>query len=410
MNAYLDNAATTFPKPECVPRAMYEFMTTCGANVGRGSYASAFDIEGVVLETREALASLFGAPDARDIVFTRNVTESLNLLIKGLLHEGDHVIVSSMEHNAVMRPLVQLESRSVSFTRCPCDETGMLDIDALAGCLRPNTRAVVMLHASNVTGTVMPVAKVGEFCRAHGLAFILDSAQTAGVLPINMEVMGIDAVAFTGHKGLLGPQGIGGVALTEELAHRVEPLVVGGTGSVSDKETIPRFMPDRLEAGTPTCRVSWGCMRRWSGALRRRAVLCLHTSLALRSGSSTAWSRWSVPGTCACAGAMTWSSAWAWSLLPRRGAMRPRWRPFWTSFTTSACALGCTARPLRTRPLAPSPRAPFASRLGVLTRRTTLTMRFAHWRSFWRGANSWGQHPGGNVRVEPCDYPREAGV
>ena len=130
---------------------MYEFMTTCGANVGRGSYASAFDIEGVVLETREALASLFGAPDARDIVFTRNVTESLNLLIKGLLHEGDHVIVSSMEHNAVMRPLVQLESRSVSFTRCPCDETGMLDIDALAGCLRPNTRAVVMLHASNVT-------------------------------------------------------------------------------------------------------------------------------------------------------------------------------------------------------------------------------------------------------------------
>ena len=282
MNAYLDNAATTFPKPECVPRAMYEFMTTCGANVGRGSYASAFDIEGVVLETREALASLFGAPDARDIVFTRNVTESLNLLIKGLLHEGDHVIVSSMEHNAVMRPLVQLESRSVSFTRCPCDETGMLDIDALAGCLRPNTRAVVMLHASNVTGTVMPVAKVGEFCRAHGLAFILDSAQTAGVLPINMEVMGIDAVAFTGHKGLLGPQGIGGVALTEELAHRVEPLVVGGTGSVSDKETIPRFMPDRLEAGTPNLPgiVGLHAALEWRAAQEGGAVLAHALGLA----------------------------------------------------------------------------------------------------------------------------------
>ncbi len=284
MNAYLDNAATTFPKPECVPQAMYEFMTTCGANVGRGSYAGAFAIEGVVLETREALASLFGAPDARDIAFTRNVTESLNLLIKGLLHEGDHVIVSSMEHNAVMRPLVQLEPRGVSFTRCPCDETGMLDVDALAGCLRPNTRAVVMLHASNVTGTVMPVAKVGEFCRAHRLAFILDTAQTAGVLPINMEATGIDAVAFTGHKGLLGPQGIGGVALTEELAHRIEPLVVGGTGSVSDKETIPRFMPDRLEAGTPNLPgiVGLHAALEWHAAQESGAVLAHELGLAQR--------------------------------------------------------------------------------------------------------------------------------
>jgi cysteine desulfurase family protein len=284
MNAYLDNAATTFPKPDCVPQAMYEFMTTCGANVGRGSYASAFDIEGVVLETREALAALFGAPDARDIAFTRNVTESLNLLIKGLLHEGDHVIVSSMEHNAVMRPLVQLGSRGVSFTRCPCDETGMLDVGALAGCLQPNTRAVVMLHASNVTGTVMPAAKVGGFCRAHGLAFILDAAQTAGVLPINMEAMGIDAVAFTGHKGLLGPQGIGGVALTEELAHRVEPLVVGGTGSVSDKETIPNFMPDRLEAGTPNLPgiVGLHAALGWHAAQGKGAVLAHELGLTQR--------------------------------------------------------------------------------------------------------------------------------
>ena len=275
MNAYLDNAATTFPKPECVPQAMYEFMTTCGANVGRGSYASAFDIEGEVLETREGLASLFGAPDARDIAFTRNVTESLNLLIKGLLHDGDHVIVSSMEHNAVMRPLVQLGSCGVSFSRCPCDETGMLDVDALVECLRPNTRAVVMLHASNVTGTVMPVAKVGEFCRAHGLTFILDAAQTAGVVPIDMGLMGVDAVAFTGHKGLLGPQGIGGVAVTEELAHRIEPLVVGGTGSVSDRETIPSFMPDRLEAGTPNLPgiVGLHAALGWHAAQEKGAVL-----------------------------------------------------------------------------------------------------------------------------------------
>ena len=284
MNAYLDNAATTFPKPECVPQAMYEFMTTCGANVGRGSYASAFDIEGKVLETREGLAALFGAPDARDIAFTRNVTESLNLLIKGLLHDGDHVIVSSMEHNAVMRPLVQLESRGVSFSRCPCDETGMLDVDALVECLRPNTRAVVMLHASNVTGTVMPVAKVGEFCRAHGLTFILDAAQTAGVVPIDMGLMGVDAVAFTGHKGLLGPQGIGGVAVTEELAHRIEPLVVGGTGSVSDRETIPSFMPDRLEAGTPNLPgiVGLHAALGWHAAQEKGAVLSHELGLTQR--------------------------------------------------------------------------------------------------------------------------------
>ena len=284
MNAYLDNAATTFPKPECVPQAMYEFMTTCGANVGRGSYASAFDIEGKVLETREGLAALFGAPDARDVAFTRNVTESLNLLMKGLLHEGDHVIVSSMEHNAVMRPLVQLESRGVCFSRCPCDETGMLDVDALVECLRPNTRAVVMLHASNVTGTVMPVAKVGEFCRAHGLTFILDAAQTAGVVPIDMGAMGVDAVAFTGHKGLLGPQGIGGVAVTKELAHHIEPLVVGGTGSVSDRETIPSFMPDRLEAGTPNLPgiVGLHAALRWRAAQERGAVLSHELGLTQR--------------------------------------------------------------------------------------------------------------------------------
>lgn len=251
MSVYLDNAATTFPKPQVVADAVYAYMTRSGMNVGRGSYESAAEAENAVFETREQLASIFGANDCSNVAFTRNVTESLNLLLKGLLHEGDHVIVSSMEHNAVMRPLVQLQKRGVTFTRARCDQAGALVPGTLEECLQPKTKMVCMLHASNVTGTTMPLVDVGEFCSRHRLLFVVDTAQTAGLLPVDMPSMHIDAVAFTGHKGLLGPQGIGGVVLREGLAQKVEPLVAGGTGSISDRETIPGFMPDRLEAGTP---------------------------------------------------------------------------------------------------------------------------------------------------------------
>ena len=248
---YLDNAATSFPKPEEVPMAVYDYMTKLGTNVNRGGYATAYDTESVVFECRELIGALFHAPDYKNVVFTRNITESLNVVLKGLLHSGDHVIVSSMEHNAVMRPIRQLEKKGVSFTRVQCESDGSLKPEKLSSCLRPDTKAVVMTHASNVFGTILPIEEVGNFCKENGLVFILDSAQTAGVFPIDMEKMHIDILCFTGHKGLLGPQGIGGFILRDELVLKIEPLISGGTGSLSNVETVPEFMPDRFEAGTP---------------------------------------------------------------------------------------------------------------------------------------------------------------
>ena len=247
---YLDNAATTYPKPPAVAQAVYSCIANSGVNINRGCYAAAYELEEQVLDTRQLLCGLFHGPDCRNVIFTKNVTESLNVLLKGFLREGDHVLTSSMEHNAVMRQMVQLEKAGISFTRVPCDGQGRLDPDALERCLRPNTRLLVMTHASNVCGTVLPIAQAGDFCRAHGLRFFVDSAQTAGVLDLDMEAMHIDALAFTGHKGLLGPQGTGGFLLAEGLAAELEPLLSGGTGSISHTEDVPAFLPDRFEPGT----------------------------------------------------------------------------------------------------------------------------------------------------------------
>ena len=261
---YFDQASTTFPKPQEVADGMYQYMTQLGSNVNRGSYARAYQVEETVYETRQLLSTLFyGAGEdgkngvittqstvAKNVVFTKNVTESLNILLKGLLKSGDHVLVSSMEHNAVMRPLQQLARQGVTCLRIPCDEKGQLLCESMAGLLTEKTRAVVMTHASNVCGTVFPIAEVGKFCRKHNLRFIVDAAQTAGCLPIDMEQMNIDALAFTGHKGLLGPQGTGGFVMREDMIEELEPLISGGTGSISHTEEIPSFMPDKFEAGT----------------------------------------------------------------------------------------------------------------------------------------------------------------
>lgn len=247
---YLDNASTTFPKPKEVAEAVYHYMTQVGSNVSRGGYDNAYRTEELVYETRQNLTDLFNAPDCKNVIFTKNITESLNIILKGFLHPGDHLLVSSMEHNAVMRPLVQLRQKNISFTRVPCSHNGTLDVNDLAKYLQPNTRLVVMTHASNVCGTVLPIEKVGQFCQEHNLKFVADTAQTAGVWPIDMQKMHIDALAFTGHKGLLGPQGIGGFILHEDMIEKIEPLISGGTGSISHMEEIPHFMPDRFEAGT----------------------------------------------------------------------------------------------------------------------------------------------------------------
>ncbi|WP_287770562.1 aminotransferase class V-fold PLP-dependent enzyme [Megasphaera sp.] len=247
---YMDNACTSFPKPPTVAAAVGDFITNYGVNINRGSYGPAYEMENVVYQTRVALSRLFGYPDCKNVIFTANITTSLNMVLKGLLRPGDHVLVSSMEHNAVMRPLVQLTRDGVSFDRIPCTQQGELRLKEAAALVRPNTKAVIMTHASNVCGTVMPLTEVGDFCRRHGLTFIVDSAQTAGVLPIHMGDMHIDVLCFTGHKGLLGPQGIGGFIVTDELAARIQPLISGGTGSLSHSEDVPDFLPDKFEAGT----------------------------------------------------------------------------------------------------------------------------------------------------------------
>lgn len=247
---YFDQSATSFPKPPQVIDAMVDYMKHVGCNVNRGSYSSAYLAEDVVYDTREALTRLFHGDDCKNTVFTANITESLNMILKGLLKPGDHVLVSSMEHNAVMRPLNQLTGQGITFDRIPCDKNGCLDPIRLTGFLKPNTRAVITTHASNVCGTLLPIETIGQFCREHGLIYIVDSAQTAGLFPIDMERMHIDILAFTGHKSLLGPQGTGGFLMKEPMIPLLEPLITGGTGSLSHTETTPDFMPDRFEAGT----------------------------------------------------------------------------------------------------------------------------------------------------------------
>ena len=248
---YLDQASTSFPKAPGVAQAMMDYLTMNGVNVNRGCYSSAYSAEEVIYETRQLLAELFHFSKCKNVIFTPNVTTSLNFILKGFLKPGDHILVSAMEHNAVMRPVVQLASSGISFDRIPCRTDGSMILEKVEELIRPETKAIVTLHASNVCGTRMPLDALGEICQRHQLYFVVDSAQTAGIVPINIDKMHIDALAFTGHKGLRGPQGTGGFLVSQELAEQMEPLISGGTGSVSHTEEIPDFMPDRFESGTP---------------------------------------------------------------------------------------------------------------------------------------------------------------
>ncbi|HUS89741.1 MAG TPA: aminotransferase class V-fold PLP-dependent enzyme [Desulfosporosinus sp.] len=247
---YLDNAATSFPKAPGVAEAVAGFLTNIGCNINRGLYTASFEAANIVYETRELLCSLFNFPKPENVIFTKNITESLNVILKGLLKPGDHVIVSSMEHNAVMRPLASLAEKGVELSTVLCNNKGELRTSDLCLHIRPNTKAVIMTHASNVSGTILPLEEVGKLCREHNLFFIVDCAQTAGFLTIDFVKLQADALAFTGHKGLLGPQGIGGFYLNDKLASLVEPLIEGGTGSSSESVLQPKYMPDRFEAGT----------------------------------------------------------------------------------------------------------------------------------------------------------------
>lgn len=260
---YLDNAATSFPKAPGVAAAMAEYVEKVGATINRSSYAAAQEAGLVTLTLRERLCRLFDHPDPTHAVITAGATASLNLLIKGLLRPGDHCVVSSMEHNAVMRPLVQLEREGVAFERIPCDAQGCLRLEALPGMIKRNTRLLVMAHGSNVCGTVQDAEAVGKICRERGVPFALDAAQTAGHIEVDFERFGLSALVVPGHKGLLGPQGIGALLLDADFARRLTPLVAGGTGSASDSEELPDWMPDRFESGTPNMPGVYG----WEAAL-----------------------------------------------------------------------------------------------------------------------------------------------
>jgi cysteine desulfurase family protein len=246
---YLDHAATSWPKPPAVTDAVVNAMLNDAANPGRGSHAMAVRASRVLFETRKQLAKLFNIKNPNDIAFASNTTMALNMAIKGWLKPGDHVIATSVEHNSVRRPLYFLEQTiGIEVTYVESDERGNLNIDDVANAIRPHTTLVVVNHSSNLLGTIMPVADIAELTRKNGIKLLVDAAQSAGIIPIDVKAMGIHMLAFPGHKGLLGPQGTGGLYIDPEL--ELVPLLHGGTGSQSEALEQPQVRPDRYEAGT----------------------------------------------------------------------------------------------------------------------------------------------------------------
>jgi cysteine desulfurase family protein len=250
MTVYLDNAATSRRKPECVYDAVDRFMREVGASPGRSVHGPGIEASRAVASARERAANLFGVSDDSRIVFTLNCTEALNLAIKGILSDGDHVVTTGMEHNSVMRPLsAMVEERGVIVTKAAADGYGITDPDDVERAIRPGTALMVMTHASNVTGSIQPIEACGRIARTHGIPLLVDAAQTAGCLPIDLGSLPVDLLAFSGHKGLMGPQGTGGLYMREGID--LFPLKEGGTGSSSGEERQPDILPDRYESGTP---------------------------------------------------------------------------------------------------------------------------------------------------------------
>ena len=247
---YLDNAATSWPKPEAVYQTMDAFLREKGANPGRSGHDMAVAAEKVMEETRVLLARLLNAADERDIIFTLNCTDSLNLALKGLLKPGDHVITSSIGHNSLTRPLRKLEHQGVAVSRLPpCSEEGFVSPRQIEQAIGQSTRLIAVTHASNVSGVIQPIAQFGEVARRHDLVFLLDAAQSVGALPIDVQAANVDLLAFPGHKALLGPTGTGGLYMSQRL--ELEPLKEGGTGTASESEEQPSGRPHMYESGTP---------------------------------------------------------------------------------------------------------------------------------------------------------------
>jgi cysteine desulfurase / selenocysteine lyase len=247
---YLDNAATTYPKPEAVYAVVDDYNRRMGAPIGRGAYRATIDATEIVQRCRQKIASLFGAESGERILFTFNCTDSLNLALHGLLRQGDHVVTSQVDHNSVLRPLRELERKvGIEVTRVRADATGRTNPEAFARALRPNTKLVALVHATNVTGTIQPVADVGEIARKAGALFLVDAAQSAGHLQIDLKNLPIDLLACPGHKGLLGPLGTGVLYVRSGIESRLDSLRQGGTGTQSEDDVQPENLPDKYESG-----------------------------------------------------------------------------------------------------------------------------------------------------------------
>ena len=244
---YLDNAATTMKKPQCVIDAVVNAMTHMG-NAGRGANEASLDASRIIYDTREKISDLFNLKNPSRVAFTCNSTESLNIAIKGILTDKDHAITTALEHNSVLRPLYELESKGMELSIVNCDENGNINYDDFEKLIKENTKAIVCTHASNLVGNVLDMKKIGKIAKKHNLVFIVDASQSAGVFSIDMQDMNIDILCFTGHKGLLGPQGTGGLCVRENI--NVRPLKVGGSGVNTFSKTQPEAMPTILEAGT----------------------------------------------------------------------------------------------------------------------------------------------------------------
>jgi len=249
---YLDNAATSWPKPPGVAQSMSHYLDEVGANPGRSGHRLSIEAARIVYAVREAIANLFSAPDPLRVIFGLNITDGINLALHGLLKSGDHVITSGMEHNAVMRPLNDLLQHGVVFHQVVCEPDGMLDPQKVENAVQPNTRLIVLNQASNVCGTLLPIQEIGQIARRKNLLYLVDTAQSAGVVPIDMETDCIDLLTFTGHKSLYGPMGTGGLIIGGRINPvELHPTRQGGTGSRSEREEQPDFFPDRFECGTP---------------------------------------------------------------------------------------------------------------------------------------------------------------
>lgn len=251
MQVYVDNAATSFPKPDSVYNDILNYMRNIGGNPGRGASTSSLKGNKVIFQCRNALCEFFNFNDTKNVIFTSNITMSLNILIKGVIKPGWHVITSSMDHNSTLRTLNELKSKGIiELDIIQCNKLGEIDIEDFKSKIKDNTKLVTLSHGSNIIGTIQPLATIGKICKDNNIFFIIDSAQTAGVLDLDFQKLNCNALAFTGHKSLLGPQGIGGFIIDDLMNDVCSSLIVGGTGSVSSDIIQPNFLPDKFESGT----------------------------------------------------------------------------------------------------------------------------------------------------------------